>query len=140
MSHLAILAMVCHALDAQTHALRLYELLVPYADRNVLTARLPLVCMGSASHHLGLLALAMSRWEDAALHFEAAIQAHARMDAQPLLARSRYHYAQALLARGRPGDRLRAREQLDQTRVAAERLGMRQLVARTSDVAGSGGP
>jgi hypothetical protein len=62
------------------------------------------------------------------------------MDAQPLLARSRYHYAQALLARGRPGDRLRAREQLDQTRVAAERLGMRQLVARTSDVAGSGGP
>ena len=140
MSHLGILAMVCHALGAQTHALRLYELLMPYADRNVLTARLPLVCMGSASHHLGLLALAMSRWEDSALHFEAAIKAHARMDAQPLLARSRYHYAQALLARGRPNDRLRAREELDQTRSAAAQLGMRQLVVQTSDMAGSGGP
>jgi class 3 adenylate cyclase/tetratricopeptide (TPR) repeat protein len=94
--HLAVLAITCHALGDRPRAARLYELLLPYPDRNVLVARLPLGTLGSASHHLGLLATTLSRWDEAAAHFEAAIQAHARMAAAPLLARSRHHYELAL--------------------------------------------
>jgi class 3 adenylate cyclase/tetratricopeptide (TPR) repeat protein len=94
--HLAALAMVCHALDDQPRAARLYELLLPYADHNVLVARLPLGTLGSASHYLGLLAATTGRWDDAAVHFQTAMEAHARLGAAPLLDRSRDHHTEAL--------------------------------------------
>jgi hypothetical protein len=52
--YLAAMAIVCHALDDEPRAARLYPLLQPYADRNILVARLPLGTLGSASHYLGL--------------------------------------------------------------------------------------
>ena len=61
-------------------------------------ARLPLGTLGSASQHLGLLAATMTRWDDAVGHFQAAVRAHERMHAGPLLARSHHHLAQALRA------------------------------------------
>jgi hypothetical protein len=79
----------CHALDDRPRAARLYELLGPYADRNVLVARLPLGTLGSAPHYLGLLAAATGRRDDAAAHFQDAARAHERMGAEPLLERSR---------------------------------------------------
>jgi class 3 adenylate cyclase/tetratricopeptide (TPR) repeat protein len=133
MSNLAILAMVCEALGDASRATRLYELLLPYADRNVLVARLPLVTLGAASHYLGLLATTMCRWNDAVSHLEAAVQAHKRLDAQPLLVRSRYHYARALLARGRPDDQARAQEHLAWAGTVAQRLGMRRFTTGTSE-------
>jgi hypothetical protein len=111
--HLAVLAIVGHSLGDRRRAAGLYELLLPFADHNVLPARLPLGTLGSASQHLGLLAATMSRWDEALSHFQAAVQAHERMQALPLLARSRHHYGRALLARGRPDDRRRAQEHLD---------------------------
>ena len=87
--HLAALAIACHALDDRPRAARLYQLLLPYADHNVLVARLPLGTLGSASHYLGLLAATAGRWDAAAAHFEAAIRAHERMGAASLLERSR---------------------------------------------------
>jgi hypothetical protein len=97
--HLAVLAIVSHALGDQRRASRLYELLLPYGDRNILVARLPLGTLGSASQHLGLLAATVSRWNDAAAHFRAATEAHERMGAAVLLARSRENHARALRAR-----------------------------------------
>ena len=97
--HLAVLAITAHALGDGRRASRLYDLLLPYADRNVLPARLPLGTIGSASQHLGLLAATLSRWDEAAGHFQAAMEVHARMRAAPLLARSREHHARALRAR-----------------------------------------
>jgi tetratricopeptide (TPR) repeat protein len=91
--HLAVLAIVCHALDDQPRAARLYELLLPYAKRNVLVARVPLGTLGSASHHLGLLAAALARRDAAASHLQAAVRAHHRMGAPLLLARSRRELA-----------------------------------------------
>jgi tetratricopeptide (TPR) repeat protein len=129
--HLAVLAIVGHSLGDRRRAAGLYELLLPFADRNVLPARLPLGTLGSASQQLGLLAATMSRWEQALSHFEAAIQAHERMQALPLLARSRHHYALALLARGRPDDRQRAQEHLHWADAVAGRLGMRRLAGAT---------
>jgi tetratricopeptide (TPR) repeat protein len=91
--HLAVLAIVCHALDDQPRAARLYELLLPYAKRNVLVARVPLGTLGSASHHLGLLAATLARRDAAASHLQAAVRAHHRMGAPLLLARSRRELA-----------------------------------------------
>jgi hypothetical protein len=98
--HAVALAMVAHALGDTARAAILYRLLAPYADHNVLAARLPLGTLGSARHYLGLLAATMGRWDDAAAQFQAAAQVHQRIGAVPMLARSRDQLAHALLARG----------------------------------------
>ena len=97
--HLAVLAIACSALNDELRAARLYELLLPYADRNVLVARLPLGTLGSASHYLGLLAATMGHRDEAVAHLQNAMVAHERMRAAPLLERSRHHHAEALRAR-----------------------------------------
>jgi tetratricopeptide (TPR) repeat protein len=125
--HATALAIVAHALGDQDRASRLYELLAPYADHNVLAARLPLGTLGSSRQYLGLLAAAMGRWDDALAQLDAAVQAHERIGALPLQARSRHHYAQALLARGRADDRARAWEHQEWAEAVASRLGMRRL-------------
>jgi class 3 adenylate cyclase/tetratricopeptide (TPR) repeat protein len=93
--HLAALAIACHALDDRPRAARLHQLLLPYADHNVLVARLPLGTLGSASHYLGLLAVTTGRWDAAAAHFQDAVRAHERMGAAQLLERSRRQQARA---------------------------------------------
>jgi len=98
-----------------------------------LVARLPLGTLGSAAQYLGLLAATMSRWEDALAHLEAAVGAHERIGAPPLLARSRYHYAQVLVTRGRPDDRQRAQQQLASATMIAHRLGMHRLAIGGSE-------
>jgi hypothetical protein len=94
--HLAALAIACHTLDDEPRAARLYPMLQPYADRNVLVARLPLGTLGSASHYLGLLAATMGRWDDAVVHLQTAIAAHDRLRAPSLLERSRLEHARAV--------------------------------------------
>ena len=93
--HLAALAIACHALGDRSRAARLHQLLLPYADHNVLVARLPLGTLGSASHYLGLLAVTTGRWDAAAAHFQDAVRAHERMGAAQLLERSRRRQARA---------------------------------------------
>jgi DNA-binding NarL/FixJ family response regulator len=53
------------------------------------------------------------------------------MRARPLLARTRYEYAEVLLAHGGPCERARARELLDRALDAARELGMAGLAERT---------
>jgi hypothetical protein len=103
----------------------LYPLLHPYAGHVVaFTAPHPVVCLGSASFHLGLLASVTAQWGVATDHFEAAIRAHERLEAGPLLARTRYEYARMLLAQGRATDRSRALGLLDRALASADTLGM----------------
>ena len=66
----------------------------------------------------------MSRWGEAADHFEAAIAAHDRLGTRPFLARTRYEYARMLLARGQAGDRRQADELLDQALAGASTIRM----------------
>ena len=117
---------------------RLYQALLPYRAQ-VIAATMPhpVVCLGSASFYLGLLATLTSRWAEAIDHFEAAVVAHQRLGARPLLARTRYEYARMLLARGQGTDRRRAAELLDQTLAAASALGMAAVAegARTLQAA-----
>jgi tetratricopeptide (TPR) repeat protein len=126
----AVAALAAARLREPVAAARLYQALAPYRDQVVVgTMPHPVVCFGSASLYLGLLAAVSSRWSEAGDHFEAAIAVNNRLGAAPLLARARYGLARMLLARGRAGDRVRAAELLDQALADAAAIGMAGVVA-----------
>jgi predicted ATPase len=122
----AALASVLSArLDEPDAARRLYRLLSPYAGHVAsFSSPQPVACYGSASFYLGLLATVTGQWAAAGDHFETAIRVHDRLEARPLLARSRYEYARMLLTQDRTADRTRAQALLDQALAAASPLGM----------------
>ena len=102
----SLLGEVCYLLDDPTHASRLYELLSPYAERNVVCH--PGCAIGSAARYLGLLASSLSRWDRAERQFERALELNEEMNARPWLARTQEDFAHMLFARDAPGDRERA--------------------------------
>jgi DNA-binding SARP family transcriptional activator/tetratricopeptide (TPR) repeat protein len=121
----AYLAEAAAALGDATHAAQLYELLEPYADRNVAIGWAS-TCAGSASRHLGLLADLLGNREQAVAHFEAALAMNERMRARPWVARTQVELAR-VLAQTAAG-RERAGELLDAGLAEAQRLGMPRLV------------
>ena len=83
-------ALLAAKLDDAEAAGRLYPALLPYKDQVVgMHMEHPVACFGAASYYLALLAATMSRWTEAAAHFEAAIRTHERLGATPWLARTR---------------------------------------------------
>src|SRR3990172_4866310 len=96
---MALLSIACAFLDDRPRAAVLYDLLAPYARRNVCAPQ-AIVCLGSAARYLGLLSATMRRWDDAARHFEDAAEMNARMGARPYLAHTQHEHAVMLLARG----------------------------------------
>jgi hypothetical protein len=127
-SSLAVPCLAAARLDHREAAHRLYPVLRPYGEHVIATTiRNLIVCYGSGSLYLGLLATIMSRWAEACDHFEAAIGAHERLGARPLLAQTRYEYARMLLRRGQAADRSRALGLLEQASAAASAIGMAAL-------------
>ncbi len=126
---IALLSGVCASVGDSLHAGRLYDLLLPHAGINVYVGA-PVICSGSASRYLGLLAATMSRWEDAERHFQDALQMHEKMGARPWVARTQHQYADMLLRRDEPGDREKALDLLGQTLDTAQELGMKALVEK----------
>ena len=124
---MANLAYVCSYLSDVRRAAILYDLLLPYA---------PLQCVigsaaigtGSALRFLGILASTMSRWEDAAAHFEGALLMNTRIGAKPFVALTQQEYGGMLLKRGQPGDRDKAIEILDRALATANEIGMQGLI------------
>jgi DNA-binding NarL/FixJ family response regulator/tetratricopeptide (TPR) repeat protein len=106
------LAEVCAVLGDARLAAPLYDRLLPYAGRCLLFTQH--LCYGAASRYLGLLAMAMSRWDVAEAHFVDALAMHERMQARPLLAHARREYAAMLLRRGRRADLPHARTLLEE--------------------------
>lgn len=107
----------------------LYDLLLPYADRNVVLQGFH-DYMGSASRYLGLLAATMKRWDDAERHFEDALEMNSRMGARPWVAHTRHDYADMLLTRDELGDREKALELVSKALDAAQEMGMKPLVEK----------
>jgi tetratricopeptide (TPR) repeat protein len=140
---MTLLSQVCAFLSDARRAATLYNLLLPYAGRNVVAGRAAVVCYGSMSHYLGLLAATMARWEEATQHFTDAIEMNTKMGARPWLAYTQYEYATMLLARGQPDGRKKALELLDQALGTAQELGMKSLVEKAAalrgQVTGDGG-
>ena len=124
---MAVLAQVCASLRDERRAAKLYELLLPFAGRTI-TVGSAAVFYGPVSRHLGLLAATLSRWEEAARHFEESLEMNEKMGARPFAAFSQHEYAGMLLARGQSSDRERAISLLNQALATARELGMQKLV------------
>jgi tetratricopeptide (TPR) repeat protein len=122
--NLALLAMACQRLGDRRRAAVVYQLLLPCAGRLVPTTRLAVGCLGAVSHYLGTLAATLGRWDAAVGHLQEAVETNTRAGAVPFLALSRYEYARALRARGAPGDRELAEEQLQEATATARALGL----------------
>ncbi len=127
-STLAVTSLAVAQLDDRDAAAAVYPLLLPYAERVIVTpVPHPVTCFGSASLHLGLLAAAMSRWEDAVDHFESAIRANTGLGARAFLARTQCEYAGMLIRQGQAVNRSRALALLDQAEATARSHGMVSL-------------
>jgi class 3 adenylate cyclase len=122
------LAEVAAVLGDRRRGERLYELLLPSADRNVVV--LNSACNGSVSRQLGLLANALGRPADADRHFADALALHQRLESPPLIARTQYDQARILLARGSPVDREHALQLASRALDTARRLGMARLAEK----------
>jgi class 3 adenylate cyclase len=132
MACMSYLTDVCTFLGDRNRASILYQLLLPYAGRTVVIG-FAAACYGSLSRYLGALATTLTRWEEAARHFEDALAMNARMEARPWLAHTQHQYATMLLARDQPGDREKARDLLKAALLTARELGMRALEERLTE-------
>jgi tetratricopeptide (TPR) repeat protein len=148
MPAVALASVLSMRLNEPGPAAGLYSLLAPYAQHVIsFTSPQPVACHGSASFYLGLLATLTAQWAAAVDHFETAIRVHERLEAGPLLARTRYEYARMLLIRGQTSDRDRALGLLDRALATASTLGMaavaegiRTLLAAQADGIGPAAP
>ncbi|MGI8715237.1 MAG: ATP-binding protein [Solirubrobacteraceae bacterium] len=120
-----LLADVAAELDDEPTAETLYELLVPYADANVVIGHAA-VCFGAVERYLGRLALTTGRRDDALVHLGRAITSSAGLRAPLQLAHARLDYAIAL------GGGNEARRLIEQAAAAASELEW-PLVARRAD-------
>jgi tetratricopeptide (TPR) repeat protein len=127
---LSVLAEAAARLEDGDRAAILYQLLHPYAQLNASTSGA--VAVGSVARYLAILATTTSRWDDAARHFEDALELNARMGARPWLAHTQRDYARMLIARNAPGDREKAQLLLSQALKTYEELGMQTAPASAS--------
>ncbi len=125
---LAQISEVVAALGDGDRAEILYGLLAPYANRSTVVT--VAYCGGPVSRSLGLLAATLCRFEEAAHHFEQAIEQAQSMGATPWRVHAQHDYAQMLVARGEHDDRDRGLELAAGAGATAERLGMTRLRER----------
>lgn len=130
---MVLLADVCCTLGDEARGAQLYDLLLPYATRTVVTGR-AVVCAGSAAHSLGILARLTSRPAEAERHFKDALTMNTRLGARTFAAYTRYEYAGLLLADGGATGRPTALALLAQARDAAKELGMGLLLRRVEQL------
>jgi tetratricopeptide (TPR) repeat protein len=104
-------------------ASQLYELLHACDDRLIVMGTNG-PCFGAKTHWLGMLATTMTRWDEAAAHFEDAIATNIRIGARPYLARSQHEYARMLVERNESGDKEKAKELLAEATAMYRELGM----------------
>jgi tetratricopeptide (TPR) repeat protein len=119
---ITLLGQAAAFISAGEHAEVLYQLLSPFARQNVVVGIA--ACWGSTSRVLALLARILGRDEEAALHFEDAIEQNAAIGAPAWRARSEVEYADLLRARGEPW---RAEALLRSARQTAEQFGLADI-------------
>lgn len=127
--NLAACATACAAIGNTAAARTLYERLRPATGRNLMFGP-GLMSAGPASRYLGLLAATMGHTDLARQHFEDALAAIARMDWQPLAARTRCDYAAMLLRRRNRRGRERARNLLNEAIETAGHFGLVRVQSR----------
>lgn len=127
---------VCHFLRDTRRAATLYELLHPYAGRNVLGA-FASFSWGSLARSLGVLAKMLGDWSAAERHFELALARNEAFGARPWIARTQLGYAEMLYARS---ETARAADLASRALSTAEELGMRPLAQQARELLRSRSP
>ena len=117
-----MLAEVAARLHDHDRAAILYRQLGQYSQLNPLASGE--IAAGSVARYLGMLASTTGRWNDAARHFDEALEMNERMGARPWLAHTQEDYARMLFARNAPGDDERARNLLQVASATYSELGM----------------
>lgn len=121
----------CAELGEAGPAVKLYDALLPYADRWVVILY-GVACVGSIERVLGALAATCGRYETAFAHFERALEGHGGGTTPALLARTEIDYASALMSDGTAKSRARARKLLRQAAPTIAELGMSGLSRRAA--------
>lgn len=125
MTSMCTLAIASVAIDDREDAAgKLFELLLPYADRCTLFLA-GAGCLGSNHSFLGFAAKAAGRSEDAIRHFELALARNAEIGASYIGPRVYYEYARTLLDTGAAAERPKAVELIEAGLILARRIGMR---------------
>jgi tetratricopeptide (TPR) repeat protein len=120
---MALLAEIAAYLGDANRARLLYDLLRPYAGRQVVVGR-ALVCRGAVSHYVGLLAATMGRTADADAAFAAALELHERLGARVYAARTRRDWGRTLITRRDKEHADAGRQHLEQALAAFTALGL----------------
>jgi len=136
---MSLLAAVASELNDRGSAARLYELLLPYADRVGIVGA-GVTCWGSVSHYLGLLAWTLGRVAEASRHFGDATVLHERMGARPFLAWTQFAHARLLLGADAASRRSEAMVLLTSALATARELGMEGLTAKARRLGLEGEP
>ena len=139
LADLAFASMAAVAIGDPERARGYYESMLPYAGRVVAVAGAAAYA-SSTSHHLGILAAALGRLDEAVTHLEDAIATNERAGALPWLARGRFELARVLAERRAGGDADRAGELLAEASRTAEELQMDSLLRRLGGARGAAGP
>jgi tetratricopeptide (TPR) repeat protein len=129
---LCILSEVTAYLGDRQRAATLYRLLHEHAMLNAVAAGE--LAIGSVARYLGILASTMSRWDEAARHFEDALEMNANMGARPWVAHTQHDYARMLLERRAPGDEEKADHLLSDALSTYRELEMHNAAARASEL------
>ncbi len=116
---------VASYLDDKSRAEILYHQLLPYAERNAVSA--PDACSGSVARCLGVAATTMTRWDDAERHFDDALTMNLRTRTKTWVAWTQYNYAQMLMAKSKSN---KAKDLLKTALDTAHELGMANLETR----------
>jgi hypothetical protein len=121
----SLYAEVATRLRARPAAAALRAMLAPYTSQVVFNA---ISVHGSVAHFTAGLAATIGDLRAADAEYAAAADTHQRLGARGMLARTRYEWAQALLA---GDDAERAGALLAQASATAEELGMQGILQRT---------
>ena len=124
---MGILASVCVMLDDADRAVRLYDLLLPYAD-SIITAGMPADVLTSVHLPLGMLAGTLQRWDAMEHHMTEAVARNEAFGCRPWTAVARLEHAAILIRRNHGDDQARARELLAECRAEATALGMTRIL------------
>ena len=127
---LSFLARAAVALGDKPRAALLYDLLLPYAERTVMTGP-AIICLGAASRYLGLLAETMGESKQAEEHYRHALEANQRMGARPFVAHTLCDYGEMLLKTGDPHAASQAIEMLERAAGIYRTVGMNSFLDRT---------
>jgi tetratricopeptide (TPR) repeat protein len=130
--HLSALAQACVLVKDRRRAAELYELLLPYSERNAIS--LSTMPFGPVAMRLGMLAALLERWEEAEAHFRLATERCLVFGSRAVSARVDIEHARMVLARNEPGDRETAQNLLGHARVICEELDMPGILRRASDL------